>query len=173
VFAGFVGLSRGLAYWQDAPRIQIDKVTHNPNLKNLPQVFDAEGTVTITPQTRGAGDFVVVVYTRSDDGGRIQLQMLGSAEDNSQEPRKESLAFGNTNAANWRVRIWLGSKDKFDPSYTVYAVVIKAFSHEDGKRLISLTHNEFTKFESIIPVLQKAGFQPLVWTDKKGVERYE
>lgn len=182
VVVSYLALSRGFAheYAQDAPKLYIEQVTHNPKLKDLPQVFDVEGTATISPQIRGKGNFVVLVFAQSEQGGELQLQMRG--EGSSRQPRYEPLIFNNKNTTNWKMRIWLGSKDRakdnFDPSYTVYAVVVRAFGEADGNRLIGWTHNVFTSFKSVfdvgvLDVLQQRGFQPLVWTDKKGVERYE
>jgi hypothetical protein len=101
--------------------------------------------------------------------------MQGSATNGTQQPRSSVvLSFDNSNMANWKVmRIWLGSKEQFDPSYTVHAVVIREFGEDEGKRLIGLTHDRAANFKMVIGILEKAGFNPLVYTDKKKVERNE
>lgn len=175
VFVSCSGFLSGPAFGQETLKIHIDKVAHNPNLKNDPQLFDVEGVATIPPGNRGKGNFVVLVYTQSDEGGNVQLQMLGSAESGTQQPRSSGvLSFGDSSTTIWKVvRIWLGSKEKFDPSYTVYAVVIREFGDDDGKRLIRLTHDRVANIQNVVGILEKEGFNPIVYTDKKRVERYE
>jgi hypothetical protein len=170
-----LGLLASPVFGQDALKLQIHEVAHNPILKNDPQLFDVKGVATIPEQTRRKGNFVVLVYTQSDEGGNIQLQMQGSAENGTQQPRSSVvLSFDHSNTASWKVlRIWLGSKGQFDPSYTVYAVVIREFGDDDGKRLIGLTHDRVANFKMVASILEKAGFNPLVYTDKKNVERNE
>jgi hypothetical protein len=169
VFAGFL-------YWQDKDtvKVRIDDVSHPPKLKEHPQIFDVKGTVTLPPKFTGKDDLAVIVYCKSDSGGRLQLQMSGSDTDGTREPRSSEILEFTNNTANWTItQIWLGGKEQgsYDPYYTVYAVVVKAFDNAGGKRLISLTNNEFSNMRDVLAVLQQGGFQPLAWTDKKGVER--
>lgn len=175
LLAGFLGLSRGLAYWQDKSvvKISIEEVAHNPRLKDShPQIFNIKGTVTLPPQVTDKDNLAVIVYSKSDSGGKIQLQMGGSDADGTREPKTGIPEFGNTNTGNWTItQIWLGTKEIADPSYTVYAVVVKAFNDADGKRLIRLTNNEFTTIKSVLTALQQGGFQPLAWTNKEEVTR--
>jgi len=162
------------ALGQDTLRIRIEKVAHNPQLRNRPEIFDVEGTVTIPSEIRKRGSFVILSYTESESGGKIQLQMKGTAADGTQLPNSKELVFDKPlSTISWRMRIWLGTKDEFDPSYTVYAVIVRTFIDEEGKSLINVTHDQYTKFKDVLDILRQKGFNPLIWTVKKEVERFE
>lgn len=161
---------------QDEPRITIEDVKSS-GIKKKDYFYDVTGTVTISKAARKAKDLVVLVYTKSGEGGKVQLQTTGKPEDRDQEPRVEEikdLKFdGNT--ASWKMRVWFGDANDKDPGYQVFAVVIPSFTEQQGTRLLNLTDNRYKQFrpkapaetETVLTVLEKEGFRPIVHTSKK------
>jgi len=158
------------AVGQDTLRIHIEKAA-SAGITDSPQIYNIEGTVTIPSETRKKGSYVVIIYTRSGEGGKVQLQMLG--EEGEREPRTGELTFEKGSTSEWIIPIWLGTKEKYDPFYRVYAVIVNALDDDAAKRLIRLTHDRYTKFkEEVLDILRQekfTPFNPLVWTDKKVV----
>lgn len=167
VFFAFSTIAFGLNAQKS--QIQINKVERPPTLKDKqPWLFVTNGTVNVNAKNKNK-DWVVVVYTKSSAGGRLQLQQIG--EGKTREPNIKILKFGSENKTNWKMIIWLGNQEIVELAYQVYAVVLKKFAQEDGVNLINTTDDKYKTIEEVISVLNKQKFNALVYT-KKDIDTY-